>query len=83
MTGTTWYWSNAVDFAINGSTGDFPLNYTLPGIPGTTGLDNNLAAGLVDNSLSAYYLKITSQDAARVVRGTAGVAQLELLEPDN
>ena len=34
-----WAWENAMDFAINGSAGDFTWNWTLPGIPGVTGRD--------------------------------------------
>jgi hypothetical protein len=73
----TWYWSNAVDFAIVGSGGDFGLNYALPGIPS---LDGVTANGY--NSFSAsfdsyvafptagfYVLGVSSDDAFRLSQG--------------
>lgn len=80
--GRTWYWSNAVDFAISGSQGDFPLNYPMPGIPGT-GLNlnfDNLAAlfktYLVFPTAGLYQMGVSSDDGFRVSQGFGPVRQV-------
>jgi hypothetical protein len=73
-TGNTWYWSNAVDFAISGSTGDFPFDYTMPGIPGLVVYSlENLAASfqtyLVFPTAGFYRMGVSSDDGFRLSGG--------------
>jgi len=73
----TWYWSNAVDFAISGSQGDFTFNYTLPGVPSFDGVDtgpyNNCSATfdsyVAFPTAGFYVLGVSSDDAFRVSHG--------------
>lgn len=78
--GNTWYWSNVVDFAINGSAGDFPNNFPLPGIPGVSFKDNNLAAlfqtYLVFPSAGYFRMGVSSDDGFRVSQGFAPIRQV-------
>jgi hypothetical protein len=73
----TWYWSNAVDFAISGSQGDFPLNYTLPGIPSLDGVATrpfdsfsaSFDSYVAFPAAGFYVLGVSSDDAFRLSHG--------------
>lgn len=73
----TWYWSNAVDFAIVGSAGDFGLNYFMPGIPSQDGVasrPNDSFSASFDSYVAFpaagfYVLGVSSDDAFRVSQG--------------
>jgi hypothetical protein len=72
VTNNVWYWTNVVDFNIaNASpTGDFANDFLLPGIPGTTGSSENLAAAfqtyLVFPQAGFYEMGVNSDDGFRV-----------------
>jgi hypothetical protein len=72
-TNNVFLWTNAVDFNITGSGGDFGLNYALPGIPGITGRNDNLAASLdswlVFPSAGFYVMGVSSDDGFRLSEG--------------
>jgi hypothetical protein len=78
--GNTYYWSNAVDFDIVTSGGDFAFNYALPGIPGLSGKSDNLAAsfkGYVAFTNAGYYrMAVSSDDGFRVSQGTGPTRQV-------
>jgi hypothetical protein len=72
-TNNIFVWSNAVDFNIVTSVGDFGLNYALPGIPGVTTRSDNLAASLdswvIFPSAGFYVLGVNSDDGFRLSEG--------------
>jgi hypothetical protein len=75
-----WLWTNAVDFNIVTSGGDFTKDYGLPGIPGLTGSTANLAAGfdswVVFPSAGFYVLGVNSDDGFRLSEGQGVTRQV-------
>ncbi|EEF57776.1 hypothetical protein, partial [Pedosphaera parvula] len=73
VTNNLWYWTNAIDFNVITSPGDFTYNYTLPGLPGTTGSENYYAAGfqsyVVFPTAGFYQMGVSSDDGFRVSEG--------------
>jgi hypothetical protein len=71
--GNVWYWTNAVDFNVVTSPGDFTYDYALPGIPGVTGNANFYAAGfqtyLVFPTAGFYRMGVNSDDGFRLTEG--------------
>jgi len=76
----TWHYNDAMDFAVNGSQGDFPFNHGLPGIPGLTGKDTYYGVwidGYVVFPAAGYYrMSISSDDGFRVAEGLGITRQL-------
>ncbi len=72
-TNNFWIWTNALDFNIVTSGGDFGLDYGLPGIPGVTGSSDNLAAAfdswVIFPSAGYYILGVNSDDGFRLSEG--------------
>ena len=75
-----WYWNNPIDFAIDGSEGDFTYNQALPGIPGVTGRKANFALwlkGYAAFTNAGYYrMSISSDDGFRISEGTGITRQV-------
>jgi len=73
----TWYWSNAVDFNIVTSPGDFPNDSLLPGIPTQDGVASrprdsfsaSFDSYVAFPSAGFYVLGVDSDDAFRVSQG--------------
>jgi hypothetical protein len=69
-----WNWENPIDFNIVTSPGDFTWDLLLPGIPGVTFGNNNVAAwlkGYVAFTNAGYYrMSVSSDDGFRVSQGT-------------
>jgi hypothetical protein len=73
----TWYWSNAVDFAIVGSGGDFGQNSFMPGIPTLDGVATrpydsfsvSFDSYVAFPTAGFYVLGVSSDDAFRVSHG--------------
>ncbi len=82
--GTTWYWSNSVNFNIVTSPGDFPGDYYMPGIPSTntspTVNNDNIAAlfktYLVFPTAGLYKMGVSSDDGFRVSQGFGPARQV-------
>jgi hypothetical protein len=79
-TNNFWYWTNAVDFNIVTSGGDFGLNYGLPGIPGDTASTANLAAAfdswMVFPKAGFYVMGVNSDDGFRLSEGQGVTRQV-------
>jgi hypothetical protein len=79
-TNNFWFWTNAVDFNIVTSGGDFAKDYGLPGIPGLTGSSANLAAAfdswVVFPSAGFYVLGVNSDDGFRLSEGQGVTRQV-------
>jgi hypothetical protein len=75
-----WYWTGSIDFNVNGSAGDFTDDNLLPGIPGTSLLDNNYAAlfqgWLVFPTAGFYRMGVSSDDGFRLSTGFAPIRQV-------
>jgi hypothetical protein len=73
VTNNIWYWTNAVDFNVVTSPGDFNHDYALPGIPGVTGQSTYFAAGfqtyVVFPTAGFYQMGVSSDDGFRVNEG--------------
>jgi len=69
-----------IDYAINGSTGDFTNNFLMPGIPGTPNNTDNIGAlfkfWLVFPQAGFYKLGVSSDDGFRVSEGLAPTRQV-------
>jgi hypothetical protein len=78
VSGNTWYWTGEMDFAVNGSTGEFPIDSQMPGIPGVTGRDANFAAEfqsyIAFPAAGFYRMGVSSDDGFRVSEST-GIAR--------
>lgn len=79
-TNNFWIWTNAVDFNIVTSGGDFPLDFTLPGIPGQTIRSDNLAAAfdswVIFPTAGFYVLGVNSDDGFRLSEGQGVTRQV-------
>ncbi len=79
-TNNIWYYSNAIDFNVSGSAGDFPLNYFLPGIQGVTlSLDNYATwfdGWVVFPNTGFTVLGVNSDDGFRLSEGTGLLRQV-------
>ncbi len=68
-----WDWTNAVDFNILTSPGDFTFDYALPGIPGNTSATSWIAAGfqtyVVFPTAGFYRMGVNSDNGFRITQG--------------
>jgi hypothetical protein len=75
-----WYWTNAVDFNIVTSPGDFTYDYNMPGIPGNSGYYGCFAAGfqtyVVFPTAGFYRMGVNSDDGFRVTEGIGVTRQV-------
>ncbi|HWV99323.1 MAG TPA: hypothetical protein VNZ64_06460 [Candidatus Acidoferrum sp.] len=80
ITNNIWYWSNAVDFNIVTSPGDFTYDSAMPGIPGVTGQTTYSAAGfqsfVVFPTAGFYQMGVNSDDGFRVTEGLGVTRQV-------
>jgi hypothetical protein len=74
-TNNNYIWTNAIDFNDTGSGGDFPLDFTGPGIPGLTGNQNNFARGfdcwVIFPTAGFYEMGVNSDDGFRLSESVA------------
>lgn len=79
-TNNMWYWTNAADFNVVTSPGDFTFDYTLPGIPGVTLSSVNYAAAfdswVIFPSAGFYVLGVNSDDGFRLSEGQGVTRQV-------
>jgi len=78
--GTTWVWTNVVDFNSFNGAGDFPNDYQIPGIAGTSNSKENYAAlfqGYLAFPAPGFYrMGVSSDDGFRISQGFGPARQV-------
>ncbi len=83
--GNTWNLNDAIDYLMSGTApaGDFANDLPLPGIPGTTGITDMIAAefkGYADLAPGFYVMGVNSDDGFRVTEATSVSRQVLHIE---